>query len=203
MKLLTCLNRIEDSRPYRFFRQRVNRRLVNFLERFLAGPTSGSGLAVLEAACGSGYGAHLLAGKERIRLSVGMDNDLRLFKSGGIKASSARLVIGDIYHPPFSPGSFDLVWNSSSVEEVADPAAAIRSMAALAKSGGYVYVGVPNILGPMGLCHLLPHSGWRKWLGKPYRGAQLDILLTACGLTVEAGVTYLAGCLIGRLARKR
>ncbi len=202
MNLLSFLNRIEDTGLYRSFRERLNRRLIKLLESSVSRADPGAGLVILEAACGSAYGAHLLAAKNGVSLSIGLDINLRLFKGGGVKNSPAKLVVGDIYRPPFLAGSFDLVWNNSSIEEVDDPESAVSSMAALAKRGGYVFVGVPYARGPLALCYLLPLRGLRKWLGRPYSRFRLKNLLAGRGLSVEAEATYLAGCFIGLLARK-
>jgi SAM-dependent methyltransferase len=200
--MLALLQRLEDTGPYKRCRERLNRRLAVFLASVISRRPPPGGGRILEAACGSAYSAHLLAAEPVVRLSVGLDRDLRLFRGGGVRNPRTRLVIGDLQKSPFAPGVFDLVWNSSSVEEFADPARAVTEMVSLVKPGGLIFVGVPYLYSPLGLYYLVPLRPVREWLGRPFSGRKLKHLLEDCGLTVETRITYLGGFFIGMLARK-
>ena len=114
----TILTRIEGSGIYRRIRNKTNRKLVDFLKRYALGDKTSA--VVLEAAGGSGYSAHLMAQDRQVSLSISLDIDLDLFRQAGIENFQADLVIADIYSMPFRNGTFDLIWNSSSVEELPD-----------------------------------------------------------------------------------
>ena len=200
--MLKLLHKLEGAVPYKRLRERINRRLADFLGPVVAGNSAPGAGRVLEAACGSAYAAHLLAKEQSVRLSVGLDRDLRLFEQGGVVDLRTVLVIGDLFNPPFHPGSFDLVWNSSSVEEVDDPAAAVKSMAVMTRPGGHVFVGVSHVLGPLGIYHLIPFRGVREWLGRPFSRRRLRAIMEMNGLAVEREITYFTGFFIGMLARK-
>ncbi len=191
---------VENTLLFRRVRNRLNRRLTAFFQTaVLAGRKD---IAVLEAACGSGYATELLASDERVRLSVGLDLSLDIHRRSGARLRRGRMVIGDIYALPFRDGAFDLVWNSSSVEELPDPQAAVGAMARVAGKGGYVFVGVPYLFGPLGIYHLIPIRSFRRWLGKPFSGRGLQKLFLRDKLVIVGGIRYMAGCFVGLLARK-
>ena len=56
-----------------------------------------------------------------------------------------RLVVGDVFRPPFGPGSFDLVYSAGLLHELdvgeRDAARAISALAAVARPGGRVATG--------------------------------------------------------------
>ena len=100
------------------------------------------GQAVLDAGCGQGD--HLLPIARRLRGpgAVGLDRNEEALRIARLRASAAglsksvRLVPGDLYHPPFPPASFDLVWSSHVVHGVPDIDRAVGQLAALLKPGG-------------------------------------------------------------------
>lgn len=196
----TILTRIEGSGIYRRIRNKTNRKLVDFLKRYALGDKTSA--VVLEAAGGSGYSAHLMAQDRQVSLSVNLDINLTLSRQAGIKNFQADMVIADIYSMPFRNGTFDLIWNSSSVEELPDPGRAIENMASLVRPGGYVFTGVPYLYGPLALYYLLPGRKVREWVGKPFSHKRLRGLFEDAGLRVERKITYLARFFTGILARR-
>ncbi len=178
----------------------MNRELVSFFQReVFAGRTH---LRIAEVACGSGFAAHLLAKQNGVSLSLAADLNQEDFRQANIPDFRASFLLMDLFRPSARAGSMDLVWNSSSVEELEEPEKAVRSMAWLAKVGGLVFVGVPSRTGAAGWLRLLPSRRAKLWLGRVYSRADLRLLLTVAGLTVKKETTYLFGTFIGVLAQK-
>lgn len=194
------LDYLEATKPYQWLRTRMNQGLVRFLsDHVLAGR---SHLRLAEVACGSGFAAHLLAARPEVALSIAADLNLEDYLQAGIPNFRASFLLTDLFHPAIQPGSLDLVWNSSSIEEIDRPQEAIASMVHLAKPGGLVFVGVPSRRGLAGLLRLLPSARTRAWLGRVYNRTQLRELMQAAGLQVMAETSYLFGIFIGVLAQK-
>lgn len=192
------LDRLEGTRLYQRARRAVNRALISFLtQHVLLGRRD---LHVAEMACGSGFGAHLLAQRTEVSLSIAADLNLEDFQQAAIPNYRGAFVRTDIFKPGLVRGSLDLVWNSSSVEELPDPAAAVVAMAALVKPGGRVFVGVPSRHGAAGLLRRLPSA--RGWAGRAYSREELRELIRNAGMRVEHETTYLYGTFIGVLGRK-
>ncbi len=194
------LDRLEATAPYQRLRYAMNHGLVAFFgQRVFAGR---NGLRIAEVACGSGYAAHLMAQQPEVVLSVAADLNTEDFRQANIADFHGSFVLMDLFKPATQPASFDLVWNSSSIEEIDHPEEALKSMAGMAKTGGRVFVGVPNRYGPAGWLRSLPNARTRAWLGRVYSRGQLRQLIESAGLTVEHEHSYLFGVFIGVLARK-
>lgn len=192
------LDWLEGTWPYQRARRSMNRQLIGFLTRKVL--TGRENLKLMEIACGSGFGAHLLAARREVVLSAAADLNLEDYDQAAIPNYRAAFVRTDIYLPGFLLETFDLVWNSSSVEELPDPQAAVNSMARLAKQGGRVFVGVPNAHGIARALRFFPSA--KEWLGRVYTRAELRKLVTNSGLRIEHETTYLFGTFIGVLGRK-
>ncbi len=195
------LDSLEATRPYQWLRLQMNRGLVSFLvQHAVAGRR---GLRFAEVACGSGFAAHLLAQQPAVALSIAADLNLEDYTQASIPGFAASFLLTDLFNPALQPGSLDLVWNSSSIEEIDRPHEAVASMSKLAKPGGLVFVGVPSRRGLAGLLHLLPSARTRAWLGRAYSHAELRELLVSAGLMPVSETSYLFGTFIGLLARKK
>lgn len=196
----SILELLEATRIYQSIRVRMNRGLVRLLSRSLDGEPKP--WRVAEVACGSGYAAHLLAQNSNVSLSMAADINLEDFQQAKIPGFKAHFVLMDLFRPAVKAGAFDLVWNSSSVEELDRPTEAVEWMVWLAKPGGKVFVGVPYRYGIAGLMLCIPNARLRSWLGRVYDRASLRTLLQSAGLVVEKEITYLAGTFLGMLATK-
>ena len=75
-------------------------------------------------------------------------------------------------------------------------------MAAMAKPGGLVFVGVPYKYGLAGLLGLFARGESKEWLGRNYSWAQLSALMRSAGLEPAGRKRYMLGIFIGILARK-
>ena len=194
------LEALEDTVAYRRLKLGLNQGLIQFFGQEVA--RDRRGLKVLELACGSGYGAHLLAAEPWVRLSVAQDISRLLYDQAAQNDFAAAFVQGDLFAAPFAPASFDLVWNSSALEHLPDPPAALAAMVEMTKPGGQVFVGVPYLAGPLALYYLAPTPGLRQWLGRPYRRRELESMFASCGLEPQAGLVYFLRMFVGLLGRK-
>lgn len=194
------LDALEATRPYQWLRLQMNRGLVSFLQRAVL--EGRQGLRLAEVACGSGFAAHLLSQFPQVGLSIAADLNLEDYRQAHIPAFQAAFLLTDLFRPAIQPKSLDLVWNSSSIEEIDNPEQAVACMARLAKPGGMVFVGVPSRYGLAGLLRLLPSARTRAWLGRVYSLAQLRSLLAGAGLQPVRHTSYLFGTFIGVLAQK-
>jgi SAM-dependent methyltransferase len=99
------------------------------------------GLRVLDAGCGMGRWLHFA--RESGARAVGMDVSAAVDVAAGREGDGADFVQADLRRPPFAPASFDLVYSLGVVHHVADPGAAVRTLAGLVRPGGtlrlYVY----------------------------------------------------------------
>jgi 2-polyprenyl-3-methyl-5-hydroxy-6-metoxy-1,4-benzoquinol methylase len=104
-----------------------------------------AGRAVLDMACGEGYGSSVLA---RMAGSVvGVDGNpeahaharLRYTRPGLSFEWGAVETYGD-------PGSFDAVVFLQTIEHVVDPSAVLEHFARILRPGGVAYVSTPNVL---------------------------------------------------------
>jgi SAM-dependent methyltransferase len=104
-----------------------------------------AGGAVLDMACGEGYGSAVLA---RTAASVvGVDGNPEAHEHARLKYTRPGLWFEwgavDTYG---SPGTFDAVVFLQTIEHVVDPAAVLAHFRSLLRPGGVVYVSTPNVL---------------------------------------------------------
>ncbi|MCL5428214.1 MAG: methyltransferase domain-containing protein [Chloroflexi bacterium] len=192
--------RLEATQTYQRLRYSMNRELVGFFKNSLL--NGRKSLRVAEVACGSGYASHLLAQEISVALSIASDISLEDHRQAKIDSYKAVFVLMDMFRPSMIPGSMDLVWNSSSIEEVEKPEEAVAAMAWLAKPGGSVFVGVPYKYGPAGWLRWFSGSSARTWLGRVYSRAELRRLMESAGLKIEVEMRYFGSVFIGALGRK-
>ena len=194
------LDRLETTQAYQRLRYSMNRQLVSFFKkRVLTGKSS---FRVAEVACGSGYASHLLAQESSVSMSLASDVSLQDHRQAKIEGYAAAFILMDLFKPSLIPASMDLVWNSSSIEEIERPDDAIVAMVWLAKPGGLVFVGVPYKYGPAGLLHLFSGHREKTWLGRTYDRKGLQTLMKAANLKIEDQIFYFGGVFIGILGRK-
>ena len=100
------------------------------------------GQTILDAGCGEGDHLLLMARRLGGPGAVGLDRDPEALRIARIRAVSAgllpwvRLVPGNIYDPPLSPDSFDVVWSSHVLHALPDIDRAVNRLASLLKPGG-------------------------------------------------------------------
>jgi SAM-dependent methyltransferase len=113
------------------------------------GGVSWTGLRVLDAGCGMGRWLHFA--RESGARMVGMDVSAAVDVAARREGAGADFVQADLRQPPFPPESFDLVYSLGVVHHVADPASAVRSLAALVRPGGMLRLYVYRSLADEGL----------------------------------------------------
>jgi len=152
----------------------------------------------LEAGSGPGYCSSVLADlKPDVRVTL-LDLDREPLVLA--RERDARLVDveGDLYRMPFLDQSFDLVFNSSTMEHLGSFASALGEMVRVTRPGGGIFVGVPYRFGPFVPFTVLPETHRVSvWMGTLFTHADLRAACQAPGLVVEDSVRYFFGCFIG------
>jgi len=106
---------------------------------------------VLEVGCGTGQLSNFL-GMRWDRKMYGADiclNSLRLAKGFRDRYSirNTTFVQMNLFRPVFAPESFDIVISNGVLHHTADTYAAFRSISRLVKPGGYILIGLYNVIG--------------------------------------------------------
>jgi SAM-dependent methyltransferase len=99
------------------------------------------GYQVLDAGCGSGSMARLMAQTERSAQIVGIDLretyiDFAQRKAALEGIQNVKFEVGDVRKLPFENGTLDLVWSKYLLQWVDDPISAVREFARVLKPGG-------------------------------------------------------------------
>jgi SAM-dependent methyltransferase len=191
-----------SSPAYRFFdwlRSRVNHRLSRFLARELSGRRE---CRVLEAGSGPGGATSLLRRAPAVACAAALDWDHDALRAGRRRDASLTAVVADLARMPFGDSSFDLVWNSSTLEHLPNAELALREMARVCKPGGLVFVGVPYRWGPLGLQRLVARTAVGRWIGRPQGRRELDRLLRRAGLRPAGSFVYGLRLFVGATGRR-
>jgi len=102
---------------------------------------------VLEAGCGRAEVLKRVLKTGRWSAAVGLDlSEAGLRLAAHDAPQNLQLVQGDLFHLPFPPNIFDLVYNSGVIEHFDDERLeeALRRMATVTRPGGTVLAVVPN-----------------------------------------------------------
>jgi SAM-dependent methyltransferase len=104
------------------------------------------GRIVLDAGCGTGYGAEILAGAEATRV-IGVDLDPRnvAFARRRYPRANLSFEIGDLERLPFDGAQFGLVIASNSLEHLESPGAFLDSLRRMLTPDGVAIIAVPPI----------------------------------------------------------
>lgn len=148
---------------------------------------------ILDAACGTGYGSHLLA-CSGARSVLGVDREPRRVRFASRRYSHAALSfrIEDCERLDLSPGAFELVVSSNTLEHLAEPEAFLRGVAGALGAAGQLLVAMPPVLSDADLrehaCnpHHLSNLSVRGW-GELFQreGWQFEYLSHRCAKPLD------------------
>ena len=99
---------------------------------------------VLEAGCGEGYGARLLA--DRARCIVALDYDAHAIGHVGRTYDRLPAVRGNLVALPFGAGSFDVVVSLQTIEHLWDQDAFVAECHRVLRPAGRLILSTPNRL---------------------------------------------------------
>lgn len=190
------------SLPYRLFdhvRVRVNRFLVAYL---LGSAIDNHGSRVLEAGSGPAYASSLLSRSEKVSLSVAVDIDIEALREAKNRDPQLPAVVADLYSLPFAAETFDLVWNSSTIEHLGRPDVALAEMRRVTCRDGCVFVGVPYRRGPLGFQRWIANTSAGVWIGPVFGKEELRTSVEKLGLRPVDTKPYFFRFFIGMLARR-
>ncbi len=104
-----------------------------------------AGLAVLDLACGEGYGSDVLAGSASS--VVGVDANPEAYEHARARYVRSNLRFERGMVESFGePGAFDAVVFLQTVEHVPEPAAVLEHVGSLLTEAGRAYISTPNVL---------------------------------------------------------
>jgi len=101
-----------------------------------------AGARVLEAGCGEGYGAALLAGSAR--QVIGLDYDAITAGHVAARYPEVRVVRGNLAHLPLPDGAVDVVANLQVIEHLWDQAGFLLECIRVLRPGGLLLLSTPN-----------------------------------------------------------
>jgi len=103
------------------------------------------GAAVIDMACGEGYGSEMLARKAR--RVVGLDANPEAHEHARLRYRAANLTFERGMVETFgATGSYDAVVFLQTIEHVYDPVAVLEHFRSILTPGGVAYVSTPNVL---------------------------------------------------------
>jgi len=184
---------------YDGMRRGLNRKLVGYL---LARAVSQGCSKVLEAGSGPAFASSILASDARVDLAVAVDIDIEALQVARRRDTNLALAVADLQVLPFRSESLDLTWNSSTIEHLEDPAAALVEMERVTKTGGKVFVGVPNLYGPLGFQRWIDATSVGHWIGTVFGLSRLKAMLRAVGLHPQHSIHYFFRFFVGVLSEK-
>ena len=187
---------------YRFYdglRERLNHKLVRFLAE---SALTRNRCTVLEAGSGPAFASSLLAVDPRVELSVAVDIDMEALQEARLRDPHLAAVVADLQHLPLRAESFDLCWNSSTIEHLDDPGGALSHMARVTRRSGKVFVGVPYLYGPLGLQRWIADTSVGVWVGPTFSREELTQMMLQTGLKPAKTIFYFFRFFVGVLAEK-
>jgi SAM-dependent methyltransferase len=101
-----------------------------------------SGALVLDAGCG--MGRYLRVAAESGARAIGLDLSQAVLAAHDLTADlpDVSLVRGDLFRPPFAPGTFDHIYSLGVLDHTPNPRGAFLALAKLLKPGGRIAVWV-------------------------------------------------------------
>jgi len=111
--------------------------------------------------------------------------------------------LGSLLKMPFADQSFDLVYNSSTIEHLDDTERAFFEMVRVCKPGGVVFTGIPYKFGPLFPSLLFPERGAvREWVGRFISRSEILSWAAMYKVTLVGERTYYFGMFKGYVFKK-
>lgn len=157
-------------------------------DRFQPGlpPEALADQTVIEIGCGAGRHAWLAGAKAKLLVGLDLSRGVELARRNDTRPH-VHYVQADLRHPPFAPGSFDVLYSNGVLHHTPDPDASFAAVAPLLRAGGLASVWVYG-LDEMRWSYRMSHLTWlRPVTNRLPKKAQLGV---AAGLTaaVEVGL---------------
>ena len=114
----------------------------NFFNALGIGPEKLAGKVVLDAGCGDGFLLTVLAQHPTEVVGIDLSASANLAAKRCSHLSNVTVLHGDLFSPPFPPGSFDYVWCEGVLVHTENPRRGFQILADLVKPGGRLYVWV-------------------------------------------------------------
>jgi ubiquinone/menaquinone biosynthesis C-methylase UbiE len=189
-------------RVYDRVREVVNHGLARYLLGRIADGRP-SGLRTLEAGSGPGGCSAILSAAVQVKSATALDLDIVPLRLAATRPRRPQLVQGDIYALPFRDGTFDLVFNSSTLEHFDAPDETLAEMRRVTRLGGWLFVGVPHRRGPFLPLTLMPKTHrLARWTGTLYSRSRLELVCRRPGLQLAEIRPYFLHCFVGALMVK-
>ena len=113
-------------------------------ERYRWAVQYAQGAAVLDAACGIGYGSRMLLDGGAARV-IGVDLAFDALQQSGRASNGMRMFLcGSATALPFPPASFDVFVSLETIEHIDDDNAYVEEAARILKPGGTLICSTPN-----------------------------------------------------------
>ncbi len=123
---------------------------VTYLQSLAAYEYAGglaAGRRVVDAGCGEGYGAALLAGPAALVVGIDRDPEAVIWAAGKYgPAERLAFVAADVAALPVADGAADLVCCFQVIEHLPDPLAFLRDVRRALAPGGALVLTTPNLL---------------------------------------------------------
>jgi SAM-dependent methyltransferase len=122
-----------------------DRILVDHLARYRFAARRVAGLRTLDVACGTGYGARMLAaGGAAAVIGVDLSAEAIAYARTHFAAARVNFLVADATGLPLPPGSCEAVVSFETLEHVPDQHAFLREVARVVRPGGVFICSTPN-----------------------------------------------------------
>ncbi|MGH8033770.1 MAG: methyltransferase domain-containing protein [Lysobacterales bacterium] len=102
------------------------------------------GRNVLDAACGEGYGAHMLAAKAAAVTGVDISAQVVTHATARYQAANLSFRVADCRHLPFDDGQFDCIVSFETVEHMDNQEQLLREFRRVLGADGFLLISSPD-----------------------------------------------------------